>query len=687
MTRKLKAQAFLCAGLIALTTLSCTAPEAPLPPQASASPTTEVVGSPDAGGAAAQGKVQTATVRRGSIVETVAAIGRVGGLDEVPLMMSVASRVLSVNVEQGDSVTEGQVLLETDKSAIEREIALSRERLSEATSRYDKLQAAIQAEAQRAKETQQRTVAAQRAVAEDNQTKLRRAQDELALLQAGTPANEVLTAEGAVLSAQAALQRAEADLARAQAGPDPIEMKAAQQELTSTTIALRKAETDLQKLQSGPDPLVLSKYESDLLMAQNTLDAARKQYEAVSRGPDPLQVRLAERQVESIRIDLQSARRADVGSDKNAKMAKAASISKLELSLQTAEEQLARLTAEPDPAIAQASRRGVEVAERNVRDAIERLRVVRQGPDQVTLDGAKAYVDTARIAVERAQKRVDAIQAGATPELIDALNSNVAASQTTLLAAQARLAEVKNPRGRAMQIRDVQDRIATLQAQADNIAQITAATPADGDPAASASPEVEIPEVTAAQKAIAQEQIALQTLEKSLNETRLVAPFAGIVSAVLARPGEPVRPGRPSIVLTRGEETVVRVDVPERESSRIAAGQQASVLIENAPAKYDAIVQNIVDQGGARVGLLKVTWTGDAPALGTRVQTAIQVRRKDQVLLVPQTAIRVVGSRRYVDVVEGGGTRRVDVELGMFADGNVEIVNGLREGQQVISGS
>jgi membrane fusion protein, macrolide-specific efflux system len=69
------------------------------------------------------------------------------------------------------------------------------------------------------------------------------------------------------------------------------------------------------------------------------------------------------------------------------------------------------------------------------------------------------------------------------------------------------------------------------------------------------------------------------------------------------------------------------------------------------------------------------------------VQAAIQVRRKEQVLLVPQTAIRVLGSRRYVEVAEGGTTRRVDVELGMAADGDVEIVNGLREGQQVVLNS
>jgi hypothetical protein len=112
------------------------------------------------------------------------------------------------------------------------------------------------------------------------------------------------------------------------------------------------------------------------------------------------------------------------------------------------------------------------------------------------------------------------------------------------------------------------------------------------------------------------------------------------------------------------------------------------VQLENAPSKLDAVVSAIVDQAGTRVGLLTVAWSSeDQPVFGTRVAAAIQVRRKDQVLLVPQSAIRSIGGRRYVEVVEAGGTRRVDVELGMTADGEVEIVNGVREGQQVVLAS
>jgi RND family efflux transporter MFP subunit len=339
------------------------------------------------------------------------------------------------------------------------------------------------------------------------------------------------------------------------------------------------------------------------------------------------------------------------------------------------------LKAGPDASTVQAAKRNVELAQRSVRDAIARLQIARQGPDQPTLDAAKATVDAAKLGVEKAQRKVDALQAGPTPEQLDALKTVVTGAQTAVQAAEARVAEVQNPRERAMQIRDAEDKVAALRSQADTIAQATSATPTptDADP--------DNPELAAAKQAVSQEQNALQALQKNLDDSRLLAPFSGVVAAVLVHTGDPVRPGRPSIILSRGEDTVVRIDLPDRDASRVAAGQQASVQIENVPSKFDAVVSNVVDQGGARVGLLKVTWPSDEPVLGTPIQAAIQVRRKEQVLLVPQTAIRSIGSRRYVEVVEGATTRRVDVEVGMAADGDVEIVNGLREGQQVTVGS
>ena len=62
---------------------------------------------------------------------------------------------------------------------------------------------------------------------------------------------------------------------------------------------------------------------------------------------------------------------------------------------------------------------------------------------------------------------------------------------------------------------------------------------------------------------------------------------------------------------------------------------------------------------------------------------AITVQQKDDAFIVPQRAIRVVGSRRVVDIVEGMASRRVEVEVGITSGSDVEVIGPLHEGQQV----
>jgi len=240
MSRKLTWRVSVCAGLIGLLSLSCTASGPPSTPDSDATQTTETAGATDSTGPSPQAK-QTAAVLRGAIADSIVAAGRVGGVDEVPLTMSVASRATNVSVIQGDTVTEGQALIETDTSAIEREINLSQERLKEASARQEKAQAAAQADAQRLNDVQGQVAAAQQQMADDTQTKLSRALDDLELARAGPPADAVLAAQGAVIAAQASLQRAQSDLDRAQAGPDPADLRAVQQEVAVATLAQRKA--------------------------------------------------------------------------------------------------------------------------------------------------------------------------------------------------------------------------------------------------------------------------------------------------------------------------------------------------------------------------------------------------------------------------------------------------------------
>jgi hypothetical protein len=53
-------------------------------------------------------------------------------------------------------------------------------------------------------------------------------------------------------------------------------------------------------------------------------------------------------------------------------------------------------------------------------------------------------------------------------------------------------------------------------------------------------------------------------------------------------------------------------------------------------------------------------------------------------LVVPLPAVRTTGNRKYVELLDSGQRRTVDVTIGITSDKDAEILTGIVENQQVI---
>ena len=62
----------------------------------------------------------------------------------------------------------------------------------------------------------------------------------------------------------------------------------------------------------------------------------------------------------------------------------------------------------------------------------------------------------------------------------------------------------------------------------------------------------------------------------------------------------------------------------------------------------------------------------------------IMLDKKENVLVVPTTAIHGTTARKSVQVYENGTTRSVQVEVGISDGKQTEIVSGVEEGEQVV---
>jgi multidrug efflux pump subunit AcrA (membrane-fusion protein) len=83
---------------------------------------------------------------------------------------------------------------------------------------------------------------------------------------------------------------------------------------------------------------------------------------------------------------------------------------------------------------------------------------------------------------------------------------------------------------------------------------------------------------------------------------------------------------------------------------------------------------------------LKVDWpASQTPNFGAPVQAVVTLDQKQNVLVVPKSAVREAGGRASVEVIDGTLRHLVSVQTGASTADSVEIVTGLNEGQLVLT--
>ena len=181
---------------------------------------------------------------------------------------------------------------------------------------------------------------------------------------------------------------------------------------------------------------------------------------------------------------------------------------------------------------------------------------------------------------------------------------------------------------------------------------------------------------TAASVAAAQ----LRSVEFNASYARITAPADGMVLQKLAERDELVAPGQTVVVVggTR-QGWVVKVAVADREVVQLRTGLPAKLHFDARsadPATGSFQVEIAVQEAAPGFGrgmvasalLPRVTETAAAPAM-----------------VLPNTALlEASGDRATVLVVVGDRIQRHDVHLGRLVDDRVEVLDGLKPGDQVV---
>jgi HlyD family secretion protein len=189
--------------------------------------------------------------------------------------------------------------------------------------------------------------------------------------------------------------------------------------------------------------------------------------------------------------------------------------------------------------------------------------------------------------------------------------------------------------------------------------------------------------------------VTLDILEKTKSNYVVKANFDGIITELNAFVGSIPMAGTVVVELQDISNKSVYADFLVDEAVRIKEGMPASMenkdldlLIDNLYVTriYPKAVSKLSELG---VVQKRVTITIGLPdgidhlVLGTNVDVEITVEKKENVLLVPESAVFEKNRQYYVTVVENGQLIEKQVVKGLEDSDFIEIISGLNEGEIV----
>ena len=195
-------------------------------------------------------------------------------------------------------------------------------------------------------------------------------------------------------------------------------------------------------------------------------------------------------------------------------------------------------------------------------------------------------------------------------------------------------------------------------------------------------------EVRNRQAVLAQRRSELDLARQQLTDTVVLAPIDGAVSQRLASRGEYLAAGAPMATLVRIHPLRLRVSVPERESSGVRVGQVVRLSIEGDPTVYSGRVVRLapIVQELNRTLTVEAEIPNERGVLraGAFARAEIVSEAPQPIVTVPASSLIVFAGVEKVLVVRGGKTAEVRVQTGRRMGESIEIVDGLKRGEQVV---
>jgi len=201
-------------------------------------------------------------------------------------------------------------------------------------------------------------------------------------------------------------------------------------------------------------------------------------------------------------------------------------------------------------------------------------------------------------------------------------------------------------------------------------------------------------DVAAVEAAVKQAEVSLKQAQLQLAQASLTAPFGGTIANIYAQVGQQAGTSTQIAMLADLSQLNLAVTLGETDLPKVKVGQPAQITLDALPGQvFTGTVTAIDLVGTTSSGVVSYAATvsidnaADSLRPGMNANVNLILSQRENVLLVPNRAVKSVNGRKTVTVVNGGQSSTVQVTLGLSGDTQSQVVSGLSEGDVVVINS
>jgi multidrug efflux pump subunit AcrA (membrane-fusion protein) len=195
-------------------------------------------------------------------------------------------------------------------------------------------------------------------------------------------------------------------------------------------------------------------------------------------------------------------------------------------------------------------------------------------------------------------------------------------------------------------------------------------------------------EVRNRQALLVQRRAELEQARQQLSDTVLVSPVDAAVSLRQAAVGEYLGAGAPVATLVRTHPLRLRLSVPEREAAGVRAGQDVKLTTEGDPTVYAGRIVRLspIVQEQNRTLMVEAEVPNERATLkpGAFARAEIVTEGSLPVIRVPSASLVTFAGIEKLLVVRQGKIAEVRVQTGRRAGESIEILSGIKPGEQIV---